>query len=150
MMKRRYILTLMATFPILPLIRIDVSAHSYLHGGLEIDHPWMHENREASLVDRVVSMVIINKTNRHDRLISVTSEDAEEVYIAWGSGSQKIPSVDIVAKTATEFHPDAAHLLLKNIRRSYYAMYKGPTVTLNFAKAGRIKVDIVPEEAAEK
>lgn len=120
------------------------SAHGYKRKSIEIVHPWTADKPQPGGRDAIVSMDIKNAGASADRLVSATSAIAERVELATGSAAKAIEvaprgRVDLTAKTQ--------HLRLVGLKKSL-AAYDTLPVTLVFERAGRIRIDVLVEEAS--
>lgn len=142
-MTRRLFLSLCgAAVPALVLMPVAAGAHGYKTGTIDITHPWTFE-QDGKNVDAVIGMDLHNKARHADSLIKVEAPDA--VSIELRSGSVPVKMIDIAAGARLTLSATGPHILLKGVRKTLFA-YNNLYITLVFAKAGRIKVEVVVED----
>ena len=142
----RVITTLIAVL-CLAVSSVDASAHGYKRKSIEIVHPWTGDKAEAGGRDAIVSMDIKNSGAEADRLVSATSTIAERVEIRT-SGGPLPRGIEIAPRGRVDLTAKTQHLRLVGLKKGLTA-YDTLPVTLVFQRTGRIKIDVLVEEASE-
>lgn len=141
-----------STFIVAALAFMAVShspqAHEYRHGSLFIDHPWTRPTPGASKLGAAY-LTIRNNGPEADTLTGAKTEAAGKVEIHEHShdagGVMRMREVqgglNISAGATVEMKPGGIHFMLMDLN---YKLQEGKTapLTLNFAKAGDVKVDL--------
>ena len=132
------------------VIVAPAAAHEFKAGGLTLKHPWTRATAGkvgAGFVE------IVNGGKAADRLLSATSTAAEKVEIhtmTMDGGIMRMrPLPDGIAAPAgatTSLKPGGNHIMLIGLKAP---LVEGKLVplTLNFAKAGPVKVELKVEAA---
>ena len=113
-------------------------AHGYKRRDLDIRHPWTFE-QEAARPDAQVGMTLRNNGKQTERLLRVETRDADSAEIVAPGGV-----VEIAPGSSVDLHPKGPHILLKGVRKKLVA-YDNLFATLIFARAGRVRIEIVVE-----
>jgi copper(I)-binding protein len=114
-------------------------AHSYKQRTLEIVHPWCWETSEPSVA---VYMVIHALAKRGDTLTAVSTSIGKAELRPASPLSVK-PGKELTLKQG------AAHILVSGLTKPL-APYDSFLLTLTFARAGKIEVEVMVEERATK
>lgn len=119
-------------------------AHSYKQKTLEIVHPWCWETSDASLS---VYMVIRALTKRGDRLVSATTNIGKAELREPVPPEQSRPAAALEVKSGKELtlKRGDAHILVTGVTKPL-AAYDSFLLTLTFARAGKIEVEVMVEE----
>lgn len=141
-MKRRAFLKGLAGVPALALAPSTAPAHGYKTKTIDISHPWTFE-QEGKGVDAVIGMEIHNKSRAADTLLRVEAPDAVSAELR--NGDMPVKTIEIAAGATLTLHAKGQHILLKGVRKTLFA-YNNLYITLVFAKAGRLKVEVVVED----
>lgn len=146
-MNRRTLLTLFAAQPLVQLPVRPSEAHGYKTKTIEISHPWTFEQENSKGADAIIGMEIKNKGKILDRLIRVETGDAERADIVRieGTTAGQASGIDLLPGSSITLHAKGSHVLLRGVRKTLFA-YNNLFITLVFAKAGKIKVEVVVEE----
>lgn len=126
------------------------SAHVYQKGSITITHPWARATNEFA-VNGAAYLEIAAKGKKTDRLVAVESPVAREVKMfnrVTDAGAMMMPQVSQVRITpgqAVTFKPGGLHILLEGLNAQLTKGYRFP-MTLVFAKAGRVKVQVYIED----
>jgi periplasmic copper chaperone A len=136
---------------LLTLLATPAVAHEIKIGDLEIVHPWARATAGASTTGAVY-MRIENNGDTDDQLVSMTTDAAERVEMHTSTedngvaSMQKVDAIDLPAHSTTEFKPGKYHVMLVGVDPPLreYDTFK---MTLVFAKAGRVEVEVYVEEA---
>ncbi|WP_410499289.1 copper chaperone PCu(A)C [Chitinibacter sp. S2-10] len=129
-----------------------VQAHDYTMGTLTIEHPWAR----ATVAGAVNSAVFMNiKTETDDQLLSVSGDIAQTIEIhemKMADGTMKmrqLTRLDLSKGSETRLAPGGNHIMLFGLKRQLLEGEKFP-LTLKFAKAGELKVDVKVESQMYK
>ncbi len=141
-MKRRVFLAGLGSCSAMLLGPVAGHAHGYRTRTIDITHPWTFE-QEGKGVDAVIGMEIRNKSKRADALVRVEAPDAAGIDLR--NGEATVASIEIAAGASLTLHAKGPHILLRGVRKTLFA-YNNLYLTLVFAKAGRIKVEVVVED----
>ena len=125
-------------------------AHEYAAGDLRIAHPWTRPT-SAGAPAAAGYMDITNTGRSADRLVSASTPHAARVEIHQSSMEggmmrmKALPSgVEIPAGGVVKLAPGGLHLMLFGPKAAVKAGDRIP-VTLTFAKAGKVKVELAAE-----
>ena len=134
----------------------QATAHGYKRNTLEVIHPYTFEKPEPGGRDAIVGMTLRNGGKQVEHLVGATSSIAERVEImvlrpdAVSAGTAKSPPrIEIRPGTETELKASSVHVRLIGLKKALTA-YDTLPVTLNFERAGRMKIDVMVEEVLEK
>mgnify|MGYP001596115031 CR=1 FL=1 len=122
----------------------NLMAHDYSVGDIKIDHPWARATPPQASVAGVFMTL---KSQKGDQLIAAASEAAEKVEIhemKMLDGVMKmraLPQLPLQAQQAVQLAPGGVHIMLFGLKQSFKEGGKVP-MTLTFAKAGQVKVEI--------
>lgn len=128
-------------------------AHSHKRKGLEIVHPWTFASAGTGGVVQVC-MKIKNTSGAPDRLLGATTSAAAKVELrapegdVAGRSTRPLSAIAIPAGKDIELMRKGSHLLLTGVKRRLDA-YDTFKLTLVFAKAGRVVVEVMVEENGE-
>lgn len=136
---------------VLALLAVPAIAHEIKVGDLEIVHPWARATAGASKTGAVY-VRIDNTGNVTDQLVGMKTDSAERVEMHTSTeengvaSMQKVDAIDLPAHSTIEFKPGKYHIMLIGVDPPLreYDTFK---MTLVFAKAGQIEVDVYVEEA---
>ena len=136
---------------LLALLNTPAAAHEIKFGDLEIVHPWARATAGASKTGAVY-MRIENNGDANDQLVGMASAAAERVEMHASNeengvaSMQKVNAIDLPAHSTIEFKPGKYHVMLIGVDPPLreYDTFK---MTLVFAKAGRVEVEVYVEEA---
>jgi copper(I)-binding protein len=128
-------------------------SHSYRLGDLTINHPWARPTAEGAK-NGAVYLSIKNGGKDADKIVSVESPVAGKTGIHETldeNGVMKMrpvqDGVEIKPGASQEFKPGGYHIMLFDLKKR---LQEGETVplTMTFAKAGSINVDVKVEKTA--
>lgn len=129
---------------------VAVNAHEFKAGKLEIHHPWARAMPVAGGTGAVY-FKINNAGDQADTLLSASNPAlAEKIEIHSHSNDngvmrmRQVENVAVPAKGSVLFAPGGYHLMLINLKKPLVQGEKLP-LTLKFAKAGQVKVEIKVE-----
>ncbi len=135
------------------LLSFSVAAHSFKLGPLELGHPWSRAMPEAS-PSGAAFFSIRNTGKDADTLLSASTPRAEKAEIHThinDNGVMRMREVTdgvAVAPGATvKFAPGGYHIMLMGLKQPLKAGDRFP-LTLKFAKAGSVTVDVQVEDGA--
>jgi len=119
-------------------------AHSYKQKTLEIVHPWCWETSDASLS---VYMVIRALTKRGDKLVAASTSigKAELREAAMPDRSRPAAALEVTSGKELTLKRGEAHILVTGVTKPFGA-YDSFLMTLTFARAGKIEVEVQVEE----
>jgi len=120
-------------------------AHRIKTKTLQIDHPWTGDMTDAKVpLDIVVQMVIRNTGKVTDTLTGASSPHAQRIEILRaGSGPQK--AVEIKSGERVELSTKGVYLRVIGFSR-VVDTYDYFPVTLNFKRAGAVKIEVMVED----
>jgi copper(I)-binding protein len=122
-------------------------AHSHKFRNLEIVHPWCVETQDAAQ-PVAVFMTIKNAGTRPDKLLRATTSIAGKTELRAGaSGSAGIASVAVAGHGAVDLKRSGPHVLLTGVKKQLDP-YDSFVMTLTFARAGKVEVEVMVEEAS--
>lgn len=110
-------------------------AHSYKQKTLEIVHPWCWETSEPSAA---VYMVIHALAKRGDKLTAVSTPIGKAEL-------RPTPALDVPGGKELALKKGAAHIEVSGLTKPL-APYDSFLMTLTFARAGKIEVEVMVEE----
>ena len=137
------------------LLATGALAQQYKAGSLEIDHPWSRATPKGTKIGAGY-LTIKNTGSAPDRLVGGSMADAVSVEIhemTMDGGVMKMRPVagglEIKPGETVELKPGGFHLMFKDLKQS---LKKGEQVdgTLDFEKAGSVKVQYTVEGVGEK
>jgi periplasmic copper chaperone A len=119
-------------------------AHSYKQKSLEIVHPWCLETSEKTAT---IYMVVRTLTKRGDKLTAARTAigTAELREPAAGDGSKPIAALEVKSGKELTLKRGGPHILITGLTRPLGA-YDSFLLTLTFARAGQIEVEVMVEE----
>lgn len=125
-------------------------AHGVKTKTIEIVHPWTYET--SGIVEPTVAVFVKlkNHSRQSDRLLGAETALATAVELhdapRPGSGlSQRVASLEIKAGQDVELSPSGYRLRLTGVKKAFSAYDTFP-VTLVFARAGKVEIDVLVEE----
>jgi copper(I)-binding protein len=131
-------------------IAAPVAAHDFKAGSLTLQHPWTRAT--AGKVGAGYT-IIVNRGKTADQLVSATSPAVDKVEIhtmSMDGGVMKMrplpDGIAIPAGGTARLAPGGYHLMLLGLKAPLVAGTLVP-LTLNFAKAGPVKVQLKVEAA---
>jgi copper(I)-binding protein len=139
----------------LALVATVASAHGYKQKSIEVVHPWTFDRTEPGGRDAIVSMDIKNAGREPDRLLGASSTIAHRVEIraapdqSRGADKRSSAVIEIGPASRLDLTAKGLHLRLIGLKKSLTA-YDTLPVTLVFEKAGRLKIDVLVEEASDQ
>ncbi len=113
---------------------------------IEIEEPWSRATAPGSTLG-VGYMVIRNKSEDRDRLVSASSPRARKVetHVTLKDGNimrmREVPGYEVPGRGRVELKPGGAHLMLLDIKQPFRAGERIP-VTLRFERAGEVKTEL--------
>jgi len=131
---------------------LPVLAHHYEAGDLHIGHPWSRET-PPNAQTAAVYLTIHNHGGQDDRLLSAETPAAERVELHQHIHQdglmkmQPVAEVVISAGETVKFAPGGLHLMLFSPSKHYQDGERFP-LTLHFARAGDVKVEVVVQKNA--
>lgn len=135
------------------LLAAGVAAHSFKLGTLELGHPWSRAMPETSTTGAAY-LSIKNTGKETDTLLSASTPRADkaELHVHLNDNGvmrmrELSAGVDIAAGSEVKFAPGSYHIMLMGLKQPLKAGEHFP-LTLKFAKAGTITVDVVVEKDA--
>ena len=136
---------------LLTLLATPAAAHEIKVGDLEIVHPWARATAGTSKTGAVY-MRIQNNGDTGDQLVGMATDAAERVEMHTSTeengvaSMKKVDAIDLPTHSTTEFKPGKYHVMLIGVDPPLreYDTFK---MTLVFAKAGRVEVEVYVEEA---
>jgi periplasmic copper chaperone A len=136
---------------LLTLLAAPVAAHERKVGDLEIVHPWARATAGTSKTGAVY-MRIENNGNTDDLLVGMATDAAERVEMHTSTeengvaSMKKVDAIDLPGHSTIEFKPGKYHVMLVGVDPPLreYDTFK---MTLVFANAGRVEVEVYVEEA---
>jgi|LNFM01.1.fsa_nt_gb copper(I)-binding protein len=142
-MIRPVLLALFALLAITPA----ANAHRIKTKTLQIDHPWTGDMAEAKPpFDIVVQMVIRNTGKAADVLTGASSPHAERIELVHAAtGPQK--AVEIKAGARVELSTKSVYLRVFGFNK-LIDTYDYFPMTLNFKRAGAVKIEVMVEDVA--
>jgi len=141
----------LAVVCMLALLAAPAVAHEIKLGDLEIVHPWARATAGASKTGALY-MRIENNGDTGDQLVGMKTGAAERVEMHTSSeengvaSMQKVDAIDLPAHSKIEFKPGKYHVMLIGVDPPLreYDTFK---MTLVFAKAGQVEIEVYVEEA---
>ena len=120
-------------------------AHRIKTKTLQIDHPWTGDMSEAKPpFDLVVQMVIHNTGKATDVLTGASSPDAQRIELRRaGTGGHE--AVEVKPGTHVELSTKGVYLRVIGFKR-VVGTYDYFPLTLNFKRAGPVKIDVMVED----
>lgn len=121
-------------------------AHGYKQKTIAIVHPWTRESakdtRKAS-----IGLKIENTSRKADRLLKAESAAAEHVDLQTDAGVALEEGIVIPGEQSVVLKPGGLHIELTGLKKPLVP-YDTLPVTLILQNAGRIKIDVLVEEAS--
>ncbi len=125
-------------------------AHSHKLKQLTIVHPWCIETADTGK-PVVVSMTIRNAGAKPDRLVraSASSAGKAELRAAVPPDAEGVvlAAIPVEGRAEVNLKRGGPHVLLTGIKKPLSA-YDSFLMTLTFARAGKVEVEVVVEEAS--
>jgi len=124
-------------------------AHSYKQGDIEIGHVWTRATA-AGMTTAAIYFPLLNTGSAPDKLIGATSDLAGKIEIHQDlneNGISKMRKLDMLPldpNIPVALSPGGTHLMAFGVKQQLKQGEKFP-LTLQFEKAGTIKVDAVIE-----
>lgn len=136
---------------LLILLAMPAAGHEVRVGDLSIVHPWARATAGAAK-NGAVYMKIENQGDTDDQLIGMATVAAERVemhihIVENGTAMmRKVEAIDLPAHQTINFKPGEFHIMLFGVDPPLkeYDTFK---MTLIFAKAGRVELEVYVEEA---
>ena len=127
-------------------------AHGVQTKTIEIVHPWTYETAGIFEPTMLVYAKIKTRSRQSDQLLGAETIIATAVELSdvprTGSGwSQRGASLEIKAGQDVELSPSGYSLKLTGVKKAFSAYDTFP-LTLVFARAGRIEVEVLVEEGS--
>ena len=125
-------------------------AHDYRAGEIHIDHPWSRA-MPSTAPTAAVYFTLENMGPTEDTLVgastpvAVRAELHEHVRAGDGMRMQHVESVALPAGQSVKFAPMGYHVMLFDVQQQAEAGAHFP-LTLEFAKAGKVQVEVAVEE----
>jgi copper(I)-binding protein len=135
---------------ILTLAFLSVPLHASAASGLDIVDIWA---RPTTAANGAVFFSIKNKSMQSDILLGAESSIAQSVELhemkmdGMIMRMRKLHNRSLAAQSVTEFQPSTAHLMLLGLKQKL-KLGEHFKLTLNFAKAGRLSIDVPVRQAA--
>lgn len=123
-------------------------AHSIKAKSLLIVHPWCIETEDTAK-PVVVSMTIRNAGVKPDRLLHASTLEAAKTELRAGvppdAEGDVIPAIPVDSRGEVNLKRGGPHILLTGVKKPLSA-YDSFLMTLTFARAGKVEVEVVVEE----
>src|SRR4051812_22722380 len=123
-------------------------AHSHKLKNLEIVHPWCIETEDTAK-PVVVSMTIRNAGTKPDRLLRASTSEAAKTELRAGvppdAEGDVIPAIPVGSRGEVNLKRGGPHVLLTGVKKTLSA-YDSFLMTLTFARAGKVEVEVMVEE----
>jgi hypothetical protein len=138
----------LAVLVLTSLLAATAHAHSQKFKALEIVHPWCIEMDDTTK-PVVVSMVIRNAGSKPDRLLHASTANAAKTELR--AGLPPDAEGDVIASILVSGHGEVnlkrggPHVLLTGVKKPFGAS-DSFLMTLTFARAGTVEVEVVVEE----
>jgi len=133
-----------------PLLTAAAQAHSQKFKTLEIVHPWCIETDDTTK-PVVISMTIRNVGSKPDRLLRVSAENAARAELRASGPSNAegdvIAAIPLGGRAEVNLKRAGPHILLTGVKKPLGA-YDSFPLTLTFERAGKIKIEVMVEEAS--
>ncbi len=124
-------------------------AHSHKLKNLEIVHPWCIETEDTAK-PVVVSMTIRNAGAKPDRLLRASASSAAKTELRAGvppdGEGGVIASIPVDGRGEVNLKRGGPHVLLTGVKKPLGA-HDSFLMTLTFARAGKVEVEVMVEEA---
>lgn len=126
-------------------------AHDYRAGELHIDHPWSRA-MPSTAPTAAVYFTVENLGQTGDALVAASTPVAaraelhEHVHEGDVMRMQHVESVAVPAGESVQFAPMGYHVMLFDVQQQAAAGTHFP-LTLEFANAGKVQVEVAVEEA---
>ena len=132
---------------VLVLAANTAQAHSIKAKSLLIVHPWCIETDDTTK-PVVVSMTIRN-AGKADRLLRASTLEAAKTELRAGvppdAEGDVIPAIPVEGRGEVNLKRGGPHILLTGVKKPLSA-YDSFLMTLTFARAGKVEVEVVVEE----
>jgi periplasmic copper chaperone A len=115
-------------------------AHSYKSGGIMVGHPWADVTAPAAK-NAEAYLSFLNKSEKEDALLGITSDVAEEIVIIAAEGNI-LEEIILPPNKGVALSKTGTHLLFKNIKAPWLKDMMVP-MTLTFRHAAAVKIDIM-------
>jgi len=129
------------------LLASAAHAHSHKLKTLEIVHPWCIETEDITK-PVVVSMTIRNAGAKPDRLLRASASSAAKTELRAGvppDAEGGVIAAIPVGRGEVNLKRGGPHILLTGVKKPLGA-YDSFLMTLTFARAGKVEVEVVVEE----
>lgn len=133
------------------LLALPAAAHEYARGGLTIGHPWARP--AAKGMNGAAYLSVTNKGAAADTLVAAESPAAARVELHQTTMTGAVASMKPVtaglsapAGKTVALSPGGAHLMMFGLKQQLVEGARIP-LTLTFAKAGKVKVELAVEAA---
>lgn len=134
------------------LVPWAADAHDYKLGAIHIDHPWARPT--AGVEAGAAYLSLENTGGEADKLVSVSTPVAAkaEIHQTTNEGGvmkmrEVADGVDLAPGATVGFKPGAYHIMLLKLKQKLGVGQHIP-LTLTFAKAGSIDVEVYVEKSA--
>ena len=137
---------------VLAMAAFGVNAHEYQAGTLKIGHPWARMTAPGQPSGGAF-VKLSNTGTAADRLVGGSTPVADHVELHSMSMDgnvmkmREVSAIDVPPGQTVELKPGAWHMMLIGLKVPLKAGDKVP-MTLKFAKAGEVKVELKIEEIA--
>jgi copper(I)-binding protein len=125
-------------------------AHSHKVKQLEIVHPWCIETEDTTK-PVVVSMTIKNAGGKPDRLLRASAPSAVKTELRAGAPPDAedgvIAAIPVDGRGEVNLKRGGPHILLTGVKKPLGA-YDSFPMTLTFARAGKVEIEVMVEEAS--
>ena len=132
------------------LVATAAQAHSHKFKKLEIVHPWCIETSDAAK-PVIVSMTIKNAGGRPDKLLGATTAMAAKAELRAGgtpdADGPLVRSVAVGGHREVNLKRAGPHIVLTGMKQQL-SPYESFFMTLAFARAGKVEVEVMVEEAS--
>jgi copper(I)-binding protein len=126
------------------------NAHSHKLRALEIVHPWCIETEDTAK-PVAVFMTIKNAGAKPDRLLRASASDAAKTELRAGvppdAEGEVVASIPIDGRGEVNLKRGGPHILLTGVKKQL-GPYDSFLMTLTFARAGKVEVEVMVEEAS--
>jgi copper(I)-binding protein len=135
------------------LVPAEVQAHSYILAKIKIGHPWARPTPQGAQTGAVY-LSLENTGSEADTLVSANSPAAGKTQfhrtIDEGGAMKMRPAegVELAPGATVEFKPGGYHIMLLDLKQRLAEGQNVP-LTLTFAKAGTIQVDVRVEKTGD-
>jgi periplasmic copper chaperone A len=135
----------LSVFALSAVAVLPVSAHDYIAGGIQIDHPWTKPTAQHASVGAGY-MLLRNHGNKVDRLMMASSPAADRVEIHETSKEggvmrmRAVMGLEIWSGGMLEMKPQGYHIMFIGLKQP---INQGDKIkaTLEFEQAGKVDVE---------